>query len=87
MDYANAPQAKIPSQQMDVIKVIEYARHNSLELGIDKDNICLFGSSAGGNIATGALKLMTSQKKAPGIQLLILLQPMLNDYIFTTPED
>lgn len=62
MDYALAPFAKMPSQQHDVIKVLQYITKNADKLGINKDKIAMYGESAGGNFALGALKLLKNEK-------------------------
>jgi len=58
MNYALAPLARIPTQQHDVLKVLHYVQKNAARLGIDKAKIALYGTSAGGNIALGALQLL-----------------------------
>ena len=58
MNYALAPLARIPIQQHDVLKVLQYVQNNAARLGIDKAKIALYGTSVGGNIALGALQLL-----------------------------
>ena len=72
MNYALAPLARFPAQQHDVLKVLQYVQKNAARLGIDKAKIALYGTSAGGNIALGALQLLKNQAEDSGVKLLLL---------------
>jgi acetyl esterase/lipase len=50
-NYRLAPQSVYPSQNQDVACALNYLRNNSDDLGIDPNNIGLWGDSAGGQLA------------------------------------
>ena len=50
--------------------------------GVNKEKILVSGDSAGGNIATGAA-LLLKDRQEDFIKCLILLQPMINDFIYS----
>jgi len=54
INYRLAPQATYPAQNQDVACAIDYLRENGQNLGIDTENIGLWGDSAGGQLAAMA---------------------------------
>lgn len=54
INYRLAPQATYPAQNQDVACALDYIRENGQNLGIDSENIGLWGDSAGGQLAAMA---------------------------------
>ena len=51
IEYRLTPEAKFPAQIEDCKCAVRYLRANAARLGIDADNIGVWGSSAGGHLA------------------------------------
>ena len=75
IDYSLAPEFPFPQAVNECFSVIEYAKANADEFGIDPDKIALGGQSAGGNIAI-AVTLMDNGKQALGLKALALNYPV-----------
>jgi len=52
VDYRLAPKARFPAQIIDVAYAVRYLRSNAKNLRIDPDRIAVFGTSAGGHLAS-----------------------------------
>ncbi len=51
-DYRLVDKAPFPMMLMDLKMIIKYIKHNAKKFNIDKDNIFVWGESAGGHLAT-----------------------------------
>lgn len=80
--YRLAPESVYPAQLNDCLAALEYAVDHADELGIDTDNIGLFGTSAGGCIAAG-LALYLRDHNGPKVKAQVLNFPAL-DYLQTS---
>lgn len=58
VNYRLSPTVKYPTQVFDVKKALLWLKQNGTDYGVDKNNIFLWGTSAGGNLV-----LMNSLKK------------------------
>jgi len=63
----------LQTQRADVLAIVNYLRAHGHELGIDKDDIGVIGSSQGGLVAA-----MAAAAAPQKIQRLILLNPVVN---------
>ena len=80
--YRLAPESVFPAQLEDCIAALNYALEYSDDLGIDKEKIGVFGTSAGGCIAAG-LCLYLRDQKGPKVSAQVLNFPAL-DYLQTS---
>lgn len=62
LDYRLLYDRPFPSQQQEVVDTVHYLYDHSEEMNIDKNNIFIYGQSAGGHIAAGAGIMLTKEK-------------------------
>ena len=77
--YRLAPESVFPAQLEDCLAALNYALENADDLGIDKEKIGVFGTSAGGCIAAG-LCLYLRDHMGPKVTAQVLNFPAL-DYL------
>ncbi len=82
VEYRLSPEHIFPSALEDCRAVLEHAYENPDHYGIDKDNIAVFGTSAGGCLAAG-LCLYLRDHKGPAIKMQILNFPVLSGIAVT----
>jgi len=78
VDYRLAPETKFPGALEDNYAALTWLYENAESLGIDKDRIVIFGSSAGGGHAA-MLAIKARDLGEIPIKHQILLYPMLDD--------
>ena len=78
VDYRLAPENKFPIPLQDCYKSLIYFYENSNEFNIDKNNISICGTSAGGNLA-GAVSLLCRETKKEIIKSQVLFCPVTNN--------
>ncbi len=79
VEYRLAPESIFPAQLHDCLAALNYAIDNADTLGIDPENIGVFGTSAGGCIAAG-LCLYLRDNNGPKVKAQVLNFPAL-DYL------
>ncbi|KAH8673538.1 Alpha/Beta hydrolase protein [Xylariales sp. PMI_506] len=87
VEYRLAPEHPFPKPMEDVYATLEWLQSNAQSFNVDPERIALFGSSAGGGIATGTAFLARDRKLSPPPARLILLYPMLDDRTTRSLED
>jgi acetyl esterase len=71
VEYRLAPEHPFPTPVEDVHSAYLWAAEHAEELGVDRDNMSIGGSSAGANLAAAAtIKLRDGNHKPPVLQLL-----------------
>lgn len=80
--YRLAPESVFPAQLEDCLAALYYALENADDLGVDKEKIGVFGTSAGGCIAAG-LCLYLRDHMGPKVTAQVLNFPAL-DYLQTS---
>lgn len=84
IDYRLAPEFPYPAGFNDCYEIVKLFMENLSELGLNKEDICLMGDSAGGNLVT-AISLRAAKERTFKIKEQILLYPSLqSDYTKTT---
>ncbi|MDG2101955.1 MAG: alpha/beta hydrolase [Dehalococcoidia bacterium] len=78
IDYRLSPENKFPIPLQDCYKSLIYLYENHKEFGIDKNNISICGTSAGGNLAA-AVSMLVSETKKNIIKSQILFCPVTNN--------
>lgn len=77
ISYRIAGEAPFPAPAEDVYAAYEFARANADDLGILKNQICIAGVSAGGNLAWAATQMVVDKSLPPPCSLM-LIYPMLD---------
>ena len=84
IDYRLAPEYPYPAGFNDCYEIVKLFMENLSELGLNKDDVCLMGDSAGGNLVT-AISLRATKERIFKIKEQILLYPALqSDYTNST---
>lgn len=84
IDYRLAPEYPYPAGFNDCYDIVKLFMENLNELGLHKEDICLMGDSAGGNLVT-AISLRATKERTFKVKEQILLYPALQgDYTNTT---
>jgi len=84
IDYRLAPEYPYPAGFNDCYEMVKLFMENLSELGLTRDDVCLMGDSAGGNLVS-AISLKANKEKAFKVKDQILLYPALQgDYTNTT---
>lgn len=74
VDYRLAPDFKFPTGLYDCFDALQWAVANAEMLGIDRENICVTGDSAGGNLSA-ALAIKSRDLNGPKIKFQALIYP------------
>lgn len=84
IDYRLAPEYPYPSGFNDCYEIVKLFMKNLNEFGLKKEDVCLMGDSAGGNLVS-AISLRAIKEKTFKVKEQILLYPALqSDYTDTT---
>jgi acetyl esterase/lipase len=78
VDYRKAPEFPYPCGADDCYSAAKWVFDNAGELGIDKDNIGIYGGSAGGGL-TLAVVLMARDRKTMKFKYMMPIYPMIDD--------
>jgi len=76
VDYRLAPENKFPAGLDDCYSALCWVADNSLQLGIDPEQIALVGDSAGGSLVISCC-LQAKQKNGPKIAYQVVIYPVL----------
>ena len=79
VSYRLAPEHPFPTPLDDVYAALEWLRTNAATHGIDPARICVYGASAGGNLAAAVALLARDRGLTPPIAKQLLVYPMLDD--------
>jgi acetyl esterase len=77
VDYRLAPEHRFPVPLDDCYAALAWAVDNAEALGLDRDNISIGGSSAGGNLAA-AVTLRCRDEEGPRLRFQLLEVPALD---------
>jgi acetyl esterase/lipase len=77
-NYRLAPEAPHPAALHDCDAALHWLQSESMALGVDTQRLVVRGASAGGGLALG-LALLARDAGGPGIALLQLVYPMVDD--------
>lgn len=87
IDYRLSPQYKFPIPVLDGLDSLQWViRYGAEQLGIDPDNIAVFGASAGGHLAA-AVTQMANDKGIRNIKHQFLLYPVIHNKLNTFSMD
>ena len=75
VDYRLAPEHKFPAAVIDSYAALLWAAENGKRLGINQDQLCVCGDSAGGNLAT-VVAIKSREENGPRIALQALVYPV-----------
>ena len=78
VDYRKAPENPYPAAPEDCFAAASWVFENAAELGIDKENIGIYGQSAGGGLAL-AVALMARARGGPNFAYMVPIYPMIDD--------
>lgn len=78
VDYRLAPENPYPAGLHDCFAALQWCYKHAQNLGIDSQQISIYGGSAGGGLAIG-LALFSRDNNGPHIQNLMALYPMIDD--------
>lgn len=78
VDYRKAPEFPYPAGADDCYSAAKWVFDNASELGIDKNNIGIYGGSAGGGL-TLAVVLMARDRKSMNFKYMMPIYPMIDD--------
>ena len=78
VDYRKAPENPYPAAPEDCFAAASWVFENAAELGIDKENIGIYGQSAGGGLAL-AVALMARDRGGPNFAYMVPIYPMIDD--------
>lgn len=78
VDYRKAPENPYPAGANDCYSASGWVFDHAKDLGIDPDNIGIYGGSAGGGLAL-AVVLMARDKKAFSFKYMMPIYPMIDD--------
>ena len=78
VDYRKAPENPYPAGADDCYNATAWVFDNAAELGIDPENIGLYGGSAGGGLAI-AVALMARDRGSFKLKYLMPIYPMIDD--------
>jgi acetyl esterase/lipase len=74
-DYTPSPEAHYPIAISQIYAALKWVSENGSEIGVDGNNLAVFGNSVGGNMAASVV-LMAKAKNGPAIKLQVLLWPV-----------
>ncbi|MDR1028236.1 MAG: alpha/beta hydrolase [Clostridiales Family XIII bacterium] len=78
VNYRLAPKSKYPAAENDLMNAILHIKANADEYGLDADRLCLYGTSAGGNLVT-IVGLKGHNENAPyAVRAIAALCPVLS---------
>jgi len=75
VDYRLAPEHKFPAAVIDSYAALLWVADNADRLGIDPNQLCVCGDSAGGNLAT-VMAIKSRDENGPRIALQVLVYPV-----------
>lgn len=78
VDYRKAPEDPYPAGADDCYNGAKWVFDNAVALGVDADNIGLYGGSAGGGLAI-AVALMARDRKSFNPKYMMPIYPMIDD--------
>jgi acetyl esterase/lipase len=78
VDYRKAPENPYPAAPEDCYAAASWVFDNAESLGIDPDNIGIYGQSAGGGL-TLAVVLMAKDRGGPKFSYMVPIYPMIDD--------
>jgi acetyl esterase/lipase len=78
VDYRKAPENPYPAALNDCYSASQWVFDNAQELGIDPDNIGIYGGSAGGGLILGVC-LMARDRGSMKIKYMMPIYPMIDD--------
>ncbi|MEJ6507335.1 MAG: alpha/beta hydrolase [Microbacteriaceae bacterium] len=78
VDYRKAPENPYPAGPEDCFAAASWVFNNAEELGIDSDNVGIYGPSAGGGLAI-AVALMARDRGGPSFSYMVPIHPMIDD--------
>ena len=88
VDYSTAPRARYPQAHEECFDVLDWVRVSGASMGWDDQRVSISGSSAGANLALGALEL-ARQAGHPAVRTCVLVVPTLDQTIppeaYTSP--
>ncbi len=84
VDYRLAPENRYPAAVEDAYAATQWVADNAAAIQADPDRMAVCGDSAGGHLAA-VVALMARDRKAPRIDLQILIYP-ITDCNFDTPS-
>ncbi|MDR1272070.1 MAG: alpha/beta hydrolase [Clostridiales Family XIII bacterium] len=77
-NYRLAPESKYPAAENDLIDAILHIKSHAAEWGLDADRLCLYGTSAGGNLVS-VTGLKGHNENAPyAVRAVAALCPLLS---------
>lgn len=82
VEYRLAPEFPFPIPLEDCYSTLKWMHTHATELGIDKNNMAVYGESAGGGLAA-ALSLLVRDRKELSLRHQFLIYPMLDDRTVT----
>ncbi|MDR1293074.1 MAG: alpha/beta hydrolase [Clostridiales Family XIII bacterium] len=78
VNYRLAPKSKYPAAENDLIEAILHIKSHAAEWGLDAERLCLYGTSAGGNLVSIA-GLKGHNENAPyAVRAIAALCPLLS---------
>lgn len=84
VEYGLAPENRGTQPVEDCYRALVWFHANTVELGVDRDRLAIFGSSAGGGLACG-VAMLARDRGGPRLAHQMLIYPMLDDRN-TTPS-
>ena len=78
-DYRVAPDNSCQTILEDCYSMLQYVYHNAELLKIDREQLLVYGDSAGGALAAGVTH-MVKDRKGPSVKGLILVYPVTDDH-------
>ncbi len=77
IDYRKAPEHPYPAAPEDCYRALLWISEHVGELGIDGNNLGVYGGSAGGNLAI-AMAMMARDRGGPALRFIMAPYPMLD---------
>ncbi|KAI1248654.1 hypothetical protein MGN70_009854 [Eutypa lata] len=79
VEYRKAPEHRFPAAVEDVFSTVVWLQDNTTTLNVDPARIILYGPSAGGGVAAGAVLMARDKGLNPPVAGQVLKYPMIDD--------